>query len=243
MQVAIPRSQVVTPVFENGRTTLVCAEVPAEHLPVRVILEGQVLALGDIERTGNSMSVLGDHTENHIEVDYYITRHIADGGAGAGTALPDLPLYSLISADAGTHATDQGVFDVLIRMVGNSEYDTVYNDPDLLTDNQLHSAITLSVYTDAWVDGERGWWGDSYHPDNPIANSKLWTLLGKPANEENRQLGEEYVKESVQWLIDEGYFDRIDIETQHIANQLDWFAFSLTCQRNGQTVGTYNNLG
>ena len=109
---------------------------------------------------------------------------------------------------------------------GNEELD-LFIDSD--ADSFLKSAITISVYSDARVDGKRGWWGDSYRDSNAgtIAHSKLWTILGKPATAENTRLGKDHVKAALQWLIDDKLLSNISVIAEHQSAKLDIFAFKI----------------
>lgn len=237
----IPRSQVTPPRFEGGVTLLDLDEVPANSMPIRVILNGQILGESDKTHHHKKITLNGDHTGHSFEVDYYIESIIdLDQPTPYTVDLPEIELYSLGATSVANSNDDLGGFDLLIDSVGHSEYDLAYSGNDLQTDRMLKSAVTLSVYTDAWVDGQRGWWGDSYQDERPIADSKLWTLMGAKATHENRLTGEQHIKSAVQWLIDDEHIDSIDVTTEHHTNSLDWLAFKLICKREGQTNVSLN---
>ena len=216
-------------------------ETPASGMPVRVMLNGQILGKADITHDGKRITLPGDYTGHTFEIDYYLESIIdLTQPAPYTVELPEIELYSLGTTSAANANDDLGGFDLLLNSVGHSAYDLGYNGNDLQTDRLLKSAVTLSVYTDAWVDGQRGWWGDTYQGDQPIADSKLWTLIGAKATHENRLKGEHYIKHAVQWLIDDGHFDSIDVTTEHQANGLDWLAFKLIGKRDGQADVSLN---
>ncbi|WP_287601236.1 phage GP46 family protein [Thiothrix sp.] len=237
-EIAIPRTATATPYIEIDITVLELSETPADALPLRVLMNGQVMAMGDYERSGNRILITGDYTHDHFEVDYYLTQTInldPDSPASKKPELPELELYSILSSPSVHTDFNQEATDLLLGMVDYSEYDLLLtNDSDLATDAALRSAIILSVYTDAWVDGKNGWWGDTYSGNRPIAACKLWTLMGKPTTPENVQKGIQYVTSAIQWLIDDNHFDRIDVQGEHQRHATDWFAFQLTCHRAGQ---------
>lgn len=237
----IPRSQVTPPQIEGGVTTLTLDEVPANGMPVRVMLNGQLLGKGDITHDEKTVTLDGDYTGHTFEIDYYIASLVDLVQLTPYTVdLPEIELYSLGTKRATSSNDDFGGFDLLLNSVGHSEYDLAYDGDDLQTDRLLKSAVTLSVYSDAWVDGQRGWWGDTYQSDRPIADCKLWTLMGAKATHENKLIGDQYIKNAVQWLIDDEHLDSIDITTEHQANSLDWLAFQLVCKREGQADVSLN---
>lgn len=235
VEVSVPRSAVTPPVLDQaGFTVLTLPETPATDLPVRVLVGGQTVGQQDFTRDGNIIQIEGDYSHLHCEVDYYLLKII---NIEAQTEQPDLPEIELYSIRTNTYQqadNNTGAYDLLLGMVDDSEYDLIYNGTDLSTDKALQSAITLSVYTDAWVNGQKGWWGDSYNDDRPIADSKLWTLMGKPTTPENINLGNRYIQAATQWLIDDEHVDEIEITTEHHANELDWLAFRLQCKKDKQ---------
>lgn len=241
--VYIPRSQITPPEVQEGVTTLTLDETPAAAMPVRVMFNGQILSQNDITQNANQITLVGDYTGHTFEVDYYLESHIdLSQPTPYAVDLPDIELYSL-----GTHAVkstndDLGGVDLLLEMVGESDYDLAYTGNDLRVDRQLKSAVTLSVYSDAFVDGQRGWWGDTYQGERPVANCKLWTLMGAKTTHHNRLKAEQYLKDAVQWLIDDEHLDTIEILTAHQAQSLDWLAFQLICKKQGHDDVALNLL-
>lgn len=235
---AIPRSMRVTPQINGGVTVLVLPETPAATLPLRVLMNGQVLNNGSYHAAGDSVFLDEDLASEYFEVDYYITQAITldpDSPASKKPELPELELYSILPSTSGHTDFNQEATDLLLGMVDYSEYDLLLAESgDLATDAALRSAIIMSVYTDAWVDGKNGWWGDTHTGDRPIAASKLWTLMGKPATPENVQQGIRHVTSATQWLVDDNHFSQIDVQAEHQRHAADWFAFQLTCHRAGQ---------
>jgi phage gp46-like protein len=83
---------------------------------------------------------------------------------------------------------------------------------DLATDEGLRTAVILSVFTDRTADpndvlpdgspDRRGWWADGV----PVTagdqwGSRLWLLERSTLSERNRARAEEYIKESLAWLV------------------------------------------
>lgn len=90
---------------------------------------------------------------------------------------------------------------------------------DLATGDDLATAVLISLFTDRRVDAEdvppdgtsdrRGWWGDSGRT-YPLG-SKLWLLERAKQTEETRLRAQDYVAEALQWLIDAGIADSLDV--------------------------------
>ncbi|ECZ0079954.1 phage GP46 family protein [Salmonella enterica] len=88
---------------------------------------------------------------------------------------------------------------------------------DLLPDSSVNTAIVLSYFTDRRAepgdelpDGStdrRGWWGDSFR-NEPIG-SRLWLLSREKSLPDVLNRAAAYARESVQWLINDGYVKKI----------------------------------
>lgn len=147
--------------------------------------------------------------------------------------LAPLPLPSLSGllpiTPPSSDGTDLGFVDLKLTPSDWSQWDVLYDGQDLRTESSLETAILISVWTDARVGDERGWWGDAYQ-DKPLAESKLWTLLGKPANADNVAMGVSYVKSACQWLLDDKWLTALQVtgESQRDpVSGLHIFAFRL----------------
>lgn len=96
---------------------------------------------------------------------------------------------------------------------------------DLEADEGLQTAVLISLFSDAKVDPSevpedlqsvRGWWGDLY-PDvqSDKIGSKLWLLERLKTTDETLLFYEDYAKEALQWLIDDGVADSTDISAEY----------------------------
>jgi phage gp46-like protein len=93
---------------------------------------------------------------------------------------------------------------------------------DLLSGNDLETAILISLFTDRLArtddkyDGEdrRGWWGDT-GADYPIG-SRLWLIKRQKLTAAIAGKAEDYATEALQWLIDDGVVASITVTTQII---------------------------
>lgn len=81
----------------------------------------------------------------------------------------------------------------------NGQGDLVDLDGALLLDDTLTNAIIISLFTDARVDGERGWWGNSFAAFE--MGSKLWTLHRSKQIDDILEDAERYARDALQWMI------------------------------------------
>lgn len=105
-----------------------------------------------------------------------------------------------------------------IRMVFDPEVgygDFVVENRDLQRDAGLETAVMVSLGSNARADADDelpdangtrgGWWADSLDGGNNPIGSKLWLLgRGKVIVSELVPRAEQYAKEALQWMIDEG---------------------------------------
>lgn len=101
--------------------------------------------------------------------------------------------------------------------------DFVRNGGNLLTDEGLETAVTISLFTNARAedsDGldpkqdQGGWWGSKYLDDNarPLG-SRLWLLRRQPMTESGLLLSNQYAQEALQWMIDAGVAATVSAQT------------------------------
>lgn len=105
--------------------------------------------------------------------------------------------------------------------------DWVFGIGDLGTASSIESAVYVSLFTDRIAspdfkptDGtadRRGWWGDTYQR-SPVG-SRLWQLdrAKKSDATKLRLQATDYCKEALQWLIDDGVVERVEVKVQWIA--------------------------
>lgn len=92
---------------------------------------------------------------------------------------------------------------------------------DLLADDGLYTAVVLSLFSDRLAqeddvipDGtanRRGWCGDDPAAGADRTGSRLWLLSRCIATVATQAAAEEYVREALQWLLDDGIAQRIDV--------------------------------
>ena len=102
----------------------------------------------------------------------------------------------------------------------------------MLISPNLHAALTravlISLFTwrraaddDALDDDQRyGWWGDSFPSvaDDRIG-SRLWLLRRVKLSRQTQLDAEFYAREALQWLIDDGHCNAVEIMTERLDAQ------------------------
>lgn len=107
-------------------------------------------------------------------------------------------------------------------------FDLSLSGADLAIEDGLQTAVIISLFTDRRAeDGDelpdgttdrRGWWGDAYaQVDNDRIGSKLWLLSRSKQTAETARLAQTYASEALQWLIDDGIADRVDVTTEWVS--------------------------
>lgn len=113
------------------------------------------------------------------------------------------------------------------------EGDLVFSDNDLQTEEGLATAVLMSLFTDRRAldddelpdtrsDDKRGWWGDLIDGiTDDLIGSKLWLLSRAKTTPEVLLQAEDYIRESLEWLIDDGIAASIDITVERNENKTD----------------------
>lgn len=101
------------------------------------------------------------------------------------------------------------------------EGDLVLDGFDLATDEGLASAVFVSIFTwrranpdDDVTDGDlKGWFGDSYaETEGDQIGSRIWLFLREKITTANLLKLREVIRESLQWLIDDGIASNLEVE-------------------------------
>ena len=85
--------------------------------------------------------------------------------------------------------------------------------------NPLVRAVLISLFSwrranadDDVQDGDRqGWWADTYNTDGDLTGSRLWELLRQKVTTQTLRQAEEFGREALQWLIDDGVAQSVDV--------------------------------
>jgi len=106
-----------------------------------------------------------------------------------------------------------------------SFFDLAIADGGLEVDEGLQTAVIISLFTDRQADPDdelpdnstdrRGWWADAYAdtPGDKIG-SKLWLLSRSKHLPEVARKAKGYAAEALQWMIDDGIADEVDIAVE-----------------------------
>lgn len=126
-----------------------------------------------------------------------------------------------------------------IKIVWNTDLnqgDFDFLNDDLIRDGGLQTAVIISLFTDARAsdddqlddkDDRRGWFGDLVSKvEGDRWGSKLWLLNRSKTTQENIVLTKVYIKEALQWMLDDGVAAKILIEVERAGspenNGLEW---------------------
>lgn len=128
--------------------------------------------------------------------------------------------------------------DLALFVNGPSDIDMQLTGMDLATDAGLRTAIIMSLFTDLRVDAEelplgelsrRGWWGDLFNSVvGDQIGSRFWLLVREKRTTETLNRAEDYAKECLGWLIDDGVADTIDIDSSYDGNGFLVLGISIT---------------
>lgn len=114
--------------------------------------------------------------------------------------------------------------DVALVYAGES-FDISVVRNDLLLDEGLQTAIVISLFTDKRCRVEElpsaetdraGWWGDMFADlEGDQIGSKLWLLRREKQLPATLVRYEEYARESLQWLIDDGIATAVSVTASY----------------------------
>lgn len=112
-------------------------------------------------------------------------------------------------------------FDIGFFNVGADCVDLVIEDGDLKADNSFETAVLISMFTDRFTEIEdlpagntdpRGWWADLLSkPLTDLIGSRLWTLDRAKTDNDLEASLEEFAREALNWMLEDGIADRLEI--------------------------------
>lgn len=104
--------------------------------------------------------------------------------------------------------------------------DVVIVNRDLERDDGLETAITISLFSNRRADEEdglpdadgsrEGWWGDALLTSRDKIGSKLWLLGRGKFVDSLLSDAEQYSKEALQWMIDDGVASEINVVAERV---------------------------
>lgn len=101
----------------------------------------------------------------------------------------------------------------------------VVNAADVTDD--LPRAVLISLFSwrranpddDLPSSIKNGWWGDTFSPiKNDKIGSRIWLLARAKLSQETVTLAEEYANEALQWLVDDGIADSVQVVAERRSN-------------------------
>lgn len=121
--------------------------------------------------------------------------------------------------------------DILLTLTEPGVFDLVTQGHDLAGDGSFGTAVLISLFTDAraqadelppeWQD-PRGWWADALLAENGGdalgVGSKLWLLSREKQTEAVMARAEDYARQALQWLIDDGHAAAVDVRVDNPEN-------------------------
>lgn len=158
------------------------------------------------------------------------------------------PIYkdegsTIIAVPLEDEVESEGDIKLVMERGVVSTADIQINTRDLLRDPGLETAVLLSLFTDRRAGPEdvlpdnsgdrRGWWGDALNTNDDADGSKLWlTFRGKITDSTVVQI-EEYVREALQWLIDDGVAERVSVQAVRTTMTAITWTIGVTRPRTG----------
>jgi len=119
----------------------------------------------------------------------------------------------------------------LIKDAGNI-YDLQIENGDFITTNSFETAIQMSLLIDRRANASevpqperrRGWWGNvANRVEDYDIGSKLWLLDQARSTEETLNLAINYVRISLQWLLDDNEAEEIEVTGERINSNIRIF--------------------
>jgi len=128
----------------------------------------------------------------------------------------------------------------LIPVQGDFSADFALVGADLLSDQGMDTAIIISLFCDARADPDdelpfigadrRGWWADAYAEiPGDVTGSKLWLLERGKQIPRTLVRAEQYGRDALQWLVDDGVASAIDVAASF--PNLGWLGLEVTVIR------------
>lgn len=112
---------------------------------------------------------------------------------------------------------------LLLDADGQPQFDLAMAGPVLETESGLHTAVIVSLFTDARADDDdllpdgsndrRGWWADTWPAqEGDVTGSRLWLLSREKQVPVVLDRARRYARDALQWLIEDGIASAVDVQ-------------------------------
>lgn len=139
----------------------------------------------------------------------------------------------------------------LLFTPGSTQADIALDGADLQVDNDLKTAVIMSLFTDRRANNDdivegsdrRGWWADTY---NEIAKdkigSRLWLLSRSKQTQDTLNLARGYCVEALQWLIDDRVAQQVNVNVEIVRMGVLGIAVEVIKPSSKLPAGEVNNF-
>lgn len=130
------------------------------------------------------------------------------------------------------------IIDIKFTKNKDGIYDfNITPEGDFETDSTIENPINASLFTNARADASEvpiakdrsGWWGNElYETIGHQFGSKLHLLKQRRFNEETKNIVIDYIRNGLQWLIDDGIVNNIDVSATLVYGDVNTIEVEIT---------------
>jgi len=115
---------------------------------------------------------------------------------------------------------------------------------DFTHDAGLETAVLMSLFTDRRAEDDdelldeeardkRGWWGDLVSPEveGDQIGSRLWLLSRAKTTEKALVRAKDYVKEALQWMVEDKVASSITVTTERMKDKPGWLGINIEIRK------------
>lgn len=92
-------------------------------------------------------------------------------------------------------------------------FDLNSEDGVFAIENGVISSILISLFTDARVSGDRGFWASSF--EGIDFGSKLWSLMRETQSSESLELARRWTEQALNWIVDDGLVQDLSVNVSY----------------------------
>lgn len=140
--------------------------------------------------------------------------------------------------------------DVALTQDSAGVFDIDIDGADLLADSGMRTAVAVSLFSDRiaepddvipdGTDNRRGYWADAWAADGDKFGSRLWLLGREMQTTAVLTRAEEYTREALQWLLDDGAASAVNATASWADNGLLCIETLITRSNNTLYQDTFN---